>query len=196
MKAIAAPLIAATIALVGFATAADASLIGTDVTVTYIAEPPPVCTPFNCDSQTVTVVNDPVTPEISSIGIPGIDLRVNLEDSTLLIEFNAPSFMIFPLPFNGLRFENLVWSGGAGIIIDVTPTSSPSLAGAVIGFTDNEVDVNFAGLTGIAANDSLLLTLTVQHVPEPAALMQFAVGLVCLSALIGVGRRRRGRSSL
>lgn len=169
------------VALLGFSSVANATLVGSDVLISFLQfdEPDVLNTLY---SETVTVV-DP-DPEAFVLGA----LLVNISSDTIRIdvlnggELPAADFL-------GFTFEHLMWNhmpaeivGFAAAATNIVGVNNSSLL-----FESDAVGLNLEGLT-VAEGDFLEVTIDVANVAEVA---EPSTLLLLLSGGLFVAYRRR-----
>ena len=164
----------------------EASFIGDDVTITRLlngSTPDATC----CGPFVVTVEagnNDAIA--IS----PGNNLFVNVEESSILIEFGPSGGSGGPSSSDHvIVIDDLDWVGDpSSVLTGITfDTDLIGFNSSFISFFDHRVEVQIAGL-GWSGGQHLDMYLTTSAVPIPAAAWLFGSGLI---GLIGVARRKK-----
>jgi len=93
-------------------------------------------------------------------------------------------------------FSDLDWLGLSGRIVGAEATTSDRPLGAnfTLDFTDDSVTLDFDGESGVSTridrNEFITVSLETEHIPAPATIGRFGLGLVGLG--VAARRRRRG----
>ncbi len=164
---------------------ANAGLIGDEVLLQH--QSPSLGSVPNFGNTSVWVTVEAGTGDLTSINnICGVACyTVDIEESSIWIEFAGLDASWFVQNFNGLVISDLDWVDGPGIITGLTITSSVTgWNDSRANFGDDFIQLNFAGLP---IEGSLHLLIQAQHIPVPATLALFGFGLLGLGAI----RRRK-----
>jgi hypothetical protein len=178
--------------LMGSASAnAAVSLVGTDVTLTYLS--PTVSSVF-AGPTVLPITTNPTTLVCPAFG-PGV-CDAFVEPAAIVIGANTLSVVensgnVYATePFNGLQFSNLDFGPGEKITGFSLLTNLPGLTAADVSFTNNSIMYNGSGLS--FETSPYFITLTVNTgVPELStwAMMIFGfAGLGFLGSLRGKKR--------
>jgi hypothetical protein len=178
--------------VVGSASAnAAVSLVGTDVTITYLS---PAATSVFAGPTVLPITTDPTTLDCPAFGsgvcaafVENAAITIGA-DSFTVVEDSGSSYATEP--FNGIQFSNLDFGPGEKITGFTLLTNLPGLTPADISFTDNSIMYNASGLS--FANSPYFITLTATTaVPELSTWTMTMLGLAGLS-LVGYRTSRKG----
>ncbi len=164
------------------APAAEATLIGDDIVVTWFS--PNLGSVF-AGPDVITVV-DGGSPEIECVGNGGGTSTICgggnfFTDASF--DFGASSITYDQIPgpfygsaaFNGFEFSDLDWTDGPGRVVGFTLTTGiAGLDPSRVTFGDDFVRVNMEGL----GTGRFVVDLDVEHVPEPGVLSLVGIGLL------------------
>lgn len=165
------------IALLATALAANASLIGDSVHVSYLF--PDTSTPL-VDFGIQTVVNGLRDTN------PGVSLTFS---GNQIIVTNDSGLENVHSSFNGFDVALLAGSPFSNVSIDPS-SSSVFLAGAILTSSANDIRLNIAGTCRCAPGSAIILNVTSDPIavtPEPSSLALFGTGLL---VVVSVFRKR------
>jgi hypothetical protein len=135
--------------LVGSASAnAAVSLVGTDVTITYLS---PTATSVFAGPTVLPITTDPTTLDCPAFGsgvcaafVENAAITIGA-DSFTVVEDSGSSYATEP--FNGIQFSNLDFGPGEKITGFSLLTNLPGLTAADISFTNDSIMYNASGLS-------------------------------------------------
>jgi hypothetical protein len=167
--------------LMGSASAnAAVSLVGTDVTITYLS---PTVTSVFAGPTVLPITTDPTTLDCPAFG-SGIcsafveNAAITIGADSFTVVENSGSFYATE-PFNGIQFSNLDFGPGEKITGFSLLTDLPGLTPADISFTGDSIEYNASGLS--FENNPYFVTLTVTTaVPELSTLAMMLLGFAGL----------------
>ena len=161
--------------------AANAGLIGQDITVDWLF--PDTSSEFASDTVTVGAGAEISCPGSFSLcsGF-GVGADIDLGDDSISLFVTSGSSRWNSTSFNGYRFSDLSLGGAWSSY--VLTTNFTGLDATRISFDGTALLVNMAGL---AANEGDYFTFTLASVPEPGTLALLGLGLVGM----GYARRRK-----
>ena len=167
--------------VVGSASAnAAVSLVGTDVTITYLS---PTATSVFAGPTVLPITTDPTTLDCPAFGsgvcaafVENAAITIGA-DSFTVVEDSGSSYATEP--FNGIQFSNLDFGPGEKITGFSLLTNLPGLTPADISFTGDSIEYNASGLS--FENSPYFVTLTVTTaVPELSTLALMLLGFAGL----------------
>jgi hypothetical protein len=167
--------------LMGSASAnAAGSLVGTDVTITYLS---PTDTSVFAGPTVLAITTDPTTLDCPAFG-PGVcdafveNAAITIGADTLSVVEDSGNVYATE-PFNGLQFSNLDFGPGEKITGFTLLTNLPGLTPADVSFTNNSIMYNGSGLS--FETSPYFITLTVNTaVPELSTWAMLFAGFACL----------------
>jgi hypothetical protein len=167
--------------LVGSASAnAAVSLVGTDVTITYLS---PTATSVFAGPTVLPITTDPTTLDCPAFGsgicaafVENAAITIGA-DSFTVVENSGSSYATEP--FNGIQFSDLDFGPGEKITGFSLLTNLPGLTAADISFTNDSIRYDASGLS--FENSPYFVTLTVSTaVPELSTWAMMIVGFAGL----------------
>ena len=179
--------------ILGLPSIASASLIGDTIDIEWWF--PDTSTVFASDSHLVSELvevncpNDSTANSNICAGFVSWPASIDIGAETIRYQqIGSPGFTT--AGFNGWVFSDLDW-GVAGEIIGVSlDTNIDGLDLNRVSYTADSVSINLQGLGGDLRREFAELTLDVRHVPDPATLALFGIGL----AGLGFARRKKKTS--